>query len=248
MNNLKRLSNEFYRIQCMNWIKNVGKGYSSAGKTLENILGKTDDYESLPDFDGIELKTKLDGSEPYVGLISIVPDSEPLLINWLLNNYCWHSRKDNNYKVFYAQIYGDVFTDVGYYYSYKLRVNYKLRKLELLIRNNFTGDINSRISWSFEQLSLRLNKKMSLLALFKVKKFYMQQNKTYYFKYYKMTLFRFKNLTSFLKAIENGYIRMNIKINFYNKEPYYGKLHNKGTTFEIMEDNFKEIFDVINLE
>mgnify|MGYP001057811738 FL=1 len=36
MNNLKRLSNEFYRIQCMNWIKNVGKGYSSAGKTLEN--------------------------------------------------------------------------------------------------------------------------------------------------------------------------------------------------------------------
>ena len=59
MNNLKRLSNEFYRIQCMNWIKNVGKGYSSAGKTLENILGKTDDYESLPDFDGIELKTAL---------------------------------------------------------------------------------------------------------------------------------------------------------------------------------------------
>lgn len=171
-----------------------------------------------------------------------------MLINWLLNNYGWHSRKDNNYKVFYAQIYGDVFTDVGYYYSYKLRVNYKLRKLELLIKNNFTGDINSRISWSFEQLSLRLDKKLSLLALFKVKKFYMQQNKTYYFKYYKMTLFRFKNLTSFLKAIENGYIRMNIKINFYNKEPYYGKLHNKGTTFEIMEDNFKEIFDVINLE
>ena len=33
-----------------------------------------------------------------------------------------------------------------------------------------------------------------------------------------MTLFRFKNLTSFLKAIENGYIRMNIKINFYNKD------------------------------
>ena len=54
MSNLKRLSNEFYRIQCMNWIKNVGKGYSSAGKTLENILGKTDDYESLPDFEPAE--------------------------------------------------------------------------------------------------------------------------------------------------------------------------------------------------
>ena len=49
-------------------------------------------------------------------------------------------------------------------------------------------------------------------------------------------------------AFFHGGIAIKPKINFYNKEPYYGKLHNKGTTFEIMEDNFKEIFDVINLE
>ena len=76
MNNLKRLSNEFYRIQCMNWIKNVGKGYSSAGKTLENILGKTDDYESLPDFDGIELKTKRNNSKSWITLFHASPDGK----------------------------------------------------------------------------------------------------------------------------------------------------------------------------
>ena len=40
MNNLKRLSNEFYRIQCMNWIKNVGKGYSSVEKLWKTSWAK----------------------------------------------------------------------------------------------------------------------------------------------------------------------------------------------------------------
>lgn len=71
----------------MNWIKNRGSGYSSAGKTLENILGKDDDIASLPDFQGVELKTKVDGSEPYIGLFSMVPDSQPLLINKILKTY-----------------------------------------------------------------------------------------------------------------------------------------------------------------
>lgn len=248
MKNIDKLNDAFYKIQCMNWIKSMGKGYSAAGKTLENVLGKKDDCDSLPDFDGIELKTKMDGADSYIGLVSMVPDSEPLLINRLLNNYGWPSRKDKNFKVFYAQIYGNVFNSVGYYFSYKLFVNYDLKRVELLIKNNFTCDIDSRISWSFEQISLRLNKKLTLLALFNVKKFYVPEKDSIYFKYYKMTVYKFKCLDSFLSAIENGYVRMNIKISFYDKEPYYGKLHNKGTTFEIMEENLTEIFDVVNLE
>ena len=245
INNIDELKKAFYKIQCMNWVKNIGKGYSSAGKTLENILGKKDDYDSLPDYFGIELKTKVDGTEPFVGLISIVPDSEPLLINRLLNNYGWPSKKDRKYKVFYAQVYGDKFIGLGYYYSYKLYVNYKFKRVELLVKNNFTNDVDNKISWSFEQLALRLNKKLSLLALFNVKKFYVAAQNEYYFKYYKMSLFKFKGLGSFLSAIENGFIRMNIKISFYDKGIYYGRIHNKGTTFEIFLDKFDEIFETI---
>ena len=95
---------------------------------------------------------------------------------------------------------------------------------------------------------MRLNKKLTLLALFNVKKFYVPEKDSIYFKYYKMTVYKFKSLDLFLSAIENGYVRMNIKISFYDKEPYYGKLHNKGTTFEIMEEHLTEIFDVVNLE
>lgn len=246
MNDVEKLKNAFYKVQCMNWVRNLGIGHSSAGKTLENILGKKDDYDSLPDFGSIELKTKIDGTEPFVGLISIVPDSEPLLINRLLNNYGWASKKNKKYKVFYAQVYGNKFINIGYYYSYKLYVNYRFKRIELLIKNNLTNDVDNRIAWSFEQLSLRLNKKLSLLALFNVKKFYVPVQKAYYFKYYKMSIYKFKDLNSFLKAVENGYIRMNIKIDFYDNGAYYGRIHNKGTTFEVYLDRFDEIFSILD--
>lgn len=246
MDEFKKIRDEFYRIQCMNWIKNKGCGYSSAGKTLENILGKDDDTAPLPDFQGIEPKTKVDGSEPFIGLFSMVPDSQPLLINKILKTYGWPSRKNRSYNVFYAQIYGNKFTSIGNYFSYRLFVDYKREELVLLIKNNFTFDTVTNISWSFQQLNLRLSKKLTLLALFNVKKFYVKEQNEYYFKYYKMSLYRLKGFDYFLRAVESGYIRLNIKIGFYEKGVYYGRIHNKGTTFEIEHSKLEALFDLVN--
>ncbi|MDO4376435.1 MAG: MvaI/BcnI family restriction endonuclease [bacterium] len=116
----------------------------------------------------------------------------------------------------------------------------------LLIKNNFTFDTVTNISWSFQQLNLRLSKKLKLLALFNVKKFYVKEQNEYYFKYYKMNLYRLKGFDYFLRAIESGYIRLNIKIGFYENSEYYGKIHNKGTTFEIECSKLEELFDLVN--
>ena len=57
--NIKKLLIEFYLIQCKGWVKSQGKGTSAAGMTLEYLLGKKEDSKALPDYYGIELKTKL---------------------------------------------------------------------------------------------------------------------------------------------------------------------------------------------
>ena len=53
-NNIEKLKKEIYKIQCKNWIKNTEKGTSSAGKILENLLGKGDDNFIIADYQGIE--------------------------------------------------------------------------------------------------------------------------------------------------------------------------------------------------
>lgn len=99
-NNIKKLKTEFYKIQCKNWIKNTEKGTSAAGKILENLLCKDDDNLVIADYYGIELKTKLLYSEPYINLFSMVPDNRPLVLKEILVRYGWPSRKDRNTKCF----------------------------------------------------------------------------------------------------------------------------------------------------
>ena len=85
-NNIKKLKTEFYKIQCKNWIKNTEKGTSAAGKILENLLCKDDDNLVIADYYGIELKTKLLYSEPYINLFSM----------YFINYFNIMSHKDSN--------------------------------------------------------------------------------------------------------------------------------------------------------
>lgn len=39
---------------------------------------------------------------------------------------------------------------------------------------------------------------------------------------------------------------MNIKIDFYDNGAYYGRIHNKGTTFEVYLDRFDKIFSILD--
>lgn len=57
------------------WVKAIGKGSSSVGITLESLLGKERENFEIPDYYGIEIKTKYSTWEEYVTLFSAVPDS-----------------------------------------------------------------------------------------------------------------------------------------------------------------------------
>lgn len=242
-NNIQKLKTEFYKIQCQNWIKGLESGTSSAGKTLENLLGKNDDNAIIADYQGIELKTKIIGSEPFIGLFSMAPDNRPLVIKDILNKYGWPSKKDRNYKVFFGKVNGLQYSNIGLFNSFKLEVDRPNQVVWLLIKNKYTEKVDKSISWSFEQLENRLQMKLSYLALIPAfKKYY---NNEIYFKYHNIQMYNFKDLETFLALIENGLIRANIKISFYTAKEKYGKIQDKGTTFEIKEDDIEALFNKI---
>lgn len=243
--NIKKLKTEFYKIQCKNWIENKEKGTSTAGKILENLLLKEDDNLIIADYYGIELKTKLNYSEPHIGLFSMAPDNRPLAIKEILVKYGWPSKKDRKYKVFFGRFNGGDFNKVGLFNDFKLEVDRDLEVIHLVIRNHLTNNINKNISWSFEQLENRLNMKLKYLALIPVsKKIY--SGKTY-FKYHNLKLYKLKSFDKFLELIEDGTISVNMKISFYTSKEKYGKIQDKGTTFEIEEKDLEKLFTRIDI-
>lgn len=243
--NIKKLKTEFYKIQCKNWIENKEKGTSAAGKILENLLLKEDDNLIIADYYGIELKTKLNYSEPHIGLFSMAPDNRPLAIKEILGKYGWPSKKDRKYKVFFGWFNGGDFNKVGLFNDFKLEVDRDLEVIHLVIRNHLTNNINKNISWSFEQLENRLNMKLKYLALIPVsKKIYFGKT---YFKYHNLKLYKLKSFDKFLELIEDGTISVNMKISFYTSKEKYGKIQDKGTTFEIEEKDLEKLFTRIDI-
>ena len=129
--------------------------------------------------------------------------------------------------------------------DFKLEVDRDLEVIHLVIRNHLTNNINKNISWSFEQLENRLNMKLKYLALIPVsKKIY--SSKTY-FKYHNLKLYKLKSFDKFLELIEDGTISVNMKISFYTSKEKYGKIQDKGTTFEIKEKDLEKLFTKIDI-
>ena len=175
----------------------------------------------------------------------MAPDNRPLAIKEILVKYGWPSKKDRKYKVFFGRFNGGDFNKVGLFNDFKLEVDRDLQVIHLVIRNHLTNNINKNISWSFEQLENRLNMKLKYLALIPVsKKIYFGKT---YFKYHNLKLYKLKSFDKFLELIEDGTISVNMKISFYTSKEKYGKIQDKGTTFEIKEKDLEKLFTRIDI-
>lgn len=246
-NNIKLFCKQFYYIQALNWVKSTGNGSAAAGKTYEDLVGKAQDRMYLPDFLGIEIKTKSVAAKRKMCLFNMAPDSEPNIIKSLWKNNGWRSRK-NDLREFYATVDSLDFSNDHRKYAFKLKVDYENECIRLLIRKNWDDNnfIDDTFYWSFEQLKNRLTLKLSYLALihYEIKKSYDET----YFKFTTLDLYCLKDFDSFLKLIEDGKILVDFKILTHDKGEDFGKPNDKGTSFIISEDNLDFLFEKIPIQ
>lgn len=249
IDNLIKLLDEFYLIQCRGWVKNTGVGSSSAGSTFEHLLGKQTDTSPLPDYLGIELKTKLIVSKYRIGLFSSCPDNRPNTMQILWNKCSWRCNRNKCTRELYDVISATEFSNHHRKYSFKLHVNYDTEKIELLLYNNWNKKIELiNISWSFSTLQYRLERKLNYLALIHAEKFLDIKTKQLYFKYSDITLYKLKDFSTFLALIEQGKIfaelRMYAVINNEGEEV----LRNREFSFCISESDLALLFNKIDVK
>ena len=70
----EELKTKFEKIQNMGWIKSCCKGLGGIGNTLEELIGVNRNDFEIPDYFGIEIKTKRAYSISHTCLFSCVPD------------------------------------------------------------------------------------------------------------------------------------------------------------------------------
>ena len=70
---IRKLQKKFKEIRRMEYVKSVRTGSTGVGATFEALLGKEEDSLEIPDFGGIEIKTRRSYSKSLINLFNAVP-------------------------------------------------------------------------------------------------------------------------------------------------------------------------------
>ena len=236
-----KLQKEFERIKGKGYIKGIYNSSSSIGRTFEHELGLSMNKESVPDYEGIEIKTRRTYTKSLITLFTTVPDGEePLEIARLKDTYGYPYYRDRNYKCLYVEVYSNKLSFSGRYYQYKMNVDRVHEKVYLCVYNMNGRLLERNVYWSFEYLKEKLENKLSYLALVHV--WPKTIDNWNYFNYYKIDFYKLREFGKFIELIERGKVRLALKIDIYLDENNYGKMYDHGCAFSISEKNIEELF------
>jgi len=239
---IKQLKKEFEKISEKGYIRGIYNNNASIGRTFENELKLPRNTMEIPDYNGIEIKTRRTYSKSYITLFTAVPDGEvPQEIERIKNTYGYPYKKDKRYKALYVNIYGNVKNYGGVKYQYKLDVDRKKKKIFLCIYDRYDNLIERKTYWSFIYLESKISLKLKTLAI--VNAWTNKIDGWNYFKYYKIDFYNFKDFETFLELIESGVIRITLKIDIHKDEKRYGKTYDHGCSFDIQESDIVKLYD-----
>ena len=238
------LKEKLDKIKNLGWTECENKNKSVTGKTLENLLEINPDNFEIPDYNTVEIKSKVSKRENYIDLFCATPDSYVLETKRLYDKYGYLD--SNNYKILNFVLYGEFLKPINNEYSAKLRIDYKNKKVIMEIYNKDNELIDNLSSWSFELLEEKLCRKLNYVCLVEGDKKF--SHNVLYVRYDKYKFYKLKKFSNFIRLLKRGQIRISFTLGVYKSGSKSGKMHDHGTQFSIRKENIKLLFDEIELE
>lgn len=244
--NISDFIKRFNAIKEKGWIKGCVSGKGNIGRTFENELGCSENSLEIPDYNGIEIKTKLNFKKNYITLFTCKSESK------FYNNtdrlkelYGYYDKELKNYKVLNTAAYCTRKVIINSKYQFKLNIDRNDKRIYLYVYDLKNNLIDKSSYWDFDTLEEKINRKLKILAIIKANKTI--DNGCEYFKYRNMYMYKFKSFNNFIDLIENGKIRICFKVGLYKSGNKFGKTYDHGTGFEIKECNLLEMYDKIDI-
>lgn len=241
-NSIEKLYMEFYRIKSLGWIRSINNKVNGVGMTFEKMLGIESNELEIPDYNGIEIKTKRKTSNSYFGLFNCTLTGPYYhSVQHLKDNYGYPHRIYKKFKVLNNSVYCNRKNKIGSNYYFELNVNRKEKRIYLNVFNLRNNLMKESFYWDIDILEEKLYRKLKFLAI--VKATTKRENGIEYFKFYSMNVYKLKNFKIFLDLIESGAIRINFKLNIITKGEKIGNIHDHGTSFDILEEDLNKLFE-----
>ena len=238
---------QFIEIRNLGYIKSTAKGTAVVGITFENYLGKKADSYSIPDYHGIEIKTKRAYSKSYITLFGMSPNGITTNeANRLLENYGYTKKNSKNKKCLYSEVICNALNSAGIKYYFKLRLDYSQKSLFLQVYNQQKQLIEESIYWNFSDIQIRLYNKLTYLAY--ILAWPKIINGEEYFKYYSIKFYVLKDFSIFLDLLEKGHIKIIIALTNTSNSKFNNRLSSHKISFAINPEYLSTLFYLYNIK
>lgn len=244
---ISNLEKRWKKIKEKGYIKSVKKDCSGVGRTLEHLLGIEENNFELPDYFNIELKAQNKTSKEYITLFSLTPTREnSLSVEQVRNKYGYRSKYNPEQKLLEASLFYQQKVEINHSYLFIMGIDEKKQTIYLESCTRSFEPIEKFFVWTWQELEEKINRKIKILAFFEATTKYM--NGSIYYKYNKMTIYRWRDFDTFIKLIKEGKIKISIRIGIYKSGPKKGQVHDHGTSFCISKKNLDILFKKQDLE
>lgn len=243
--NIENLKKEMERIKKMSWIPCDYRNFGAAGIKLEKLLNRNPDNFEIPDYDGIEIKTKKSTIRDDITLFCATPDSYLFEIKRIYELYAYPDINNKQEKVLNCKIYCGKLTYIYNDKLFSIKVDRKKEVIKLLVYDRSLNVIDSMTSWSFDMIKEKLERKLSYLCLVKMDKSFWQNQ--LYIRYTKDTYYKLRDFDTFIDLVENGTICILFRIGVFKTGKRKGQMHDHGTGFCINMNQLELLFEKLQV-
>lgn len=241
---IKNIKIQFEKIKQQGWIESKRSGSTGIGYTLEKLFEKEENNFEIPDFCSFELKSHNTYPNSYITLFNATPDGDYLFeIERLKETYGYPDKNLKQFKVLNCDVFANSITNLGNSYKQIIKTDNAEKKLRLHILDNNLNLVDNEISWSFDMLKEKFERKLKLLAYVEADKKIINGIK--YFKYKNITFYKSYDFDKFIDLIKTGTIKISFKIGVFKSGKRYGQTHDHGTSFSISEKNLLLLYKKI---
>lgn len=242
---IKSLISNFEKISKNGWFIKETINPGEIGNNFEKLLGKSCDNFQVADYEGIEIKTKSKSKySEYITLFNLTPIGKDFFeINRLKNTYGYPDLDLKDCKVLNGDIFCKTKNKIGAKFYFQTKLDNENQKLKLLVFNKYNELIDEQTFWTYEMIKERIAYKLEYLALISVQTKIINNKKIY--KYEHMDIYKFINFENFINAIENDYIRIQLKIGVFKSGKRIGQTHDRGTGFQINKNHIESLYKKI---
>lgn len=232
----------FRDVEKLGFVPSNRSHNTGIGKTFEDYIGVVENNIDEPDLFGFEVKSHRELATSYVTLFTKAPSFPKRANAYLRDRYGMPYPDNAELKKLHISMFASKYSMAYEKYNFRL-IN---ERDNAVIRIGVFDPADNRlidqsVGYTYESLDKILKRKLKNL-------FYVNAETTLidmkeYFHFNRAEIFTDPTLQRFLKLIDDGVIMYDIRIGSYRSGRNYGKAHDHGSGFRILERNIHLLFE-----